>query len=183
MADPLFKSTLLAQTQDPLENQKAALDLLKKVNDVHALSTAGIDAASASAAAAAAAAAAAQATANDTVLSGSTATGEWIKFSNGTLIQYGATTTGISNNADANRFGSTSGNMYFAQFTVIFPLPFLTSPGSIIAQDIIDGGANDGVGNTRISAITGSQFNLLVWGGSTSGVIVKAYWIAIGKWK
>jgi hypothetical protein len=178
MADPLFKSTLLAQSPDPLENQKSALDLLKKVNDVHALSAAGQDGLQTSIDALTTAFAA------SLPISGSNANGRWLKLSDGTMIQWSSTAAVAATDIDPNRFGSTSGNIYLHSFAITFPIPFVgTGPEFITAQNIIDGSANAGAGVTRIGNINSTGFTLIVWGNTTSGGIVKAYWMALGKWK
>lgn len=161
---PLFKSTILPQSADPVEAQKASLDLLKKINDAHSLSTAGQDGLQASIDALTKAL-------NDSLpIYGSNSNGEYLKLSNGVLFQWGVSTQNIS---VTNSVGS---GFYGLGSAVVFPLDFVGSLPSLNVSGSV-------LYATSFSSLTLHQFNINATYFASSTGLFGYTWQAIGKWK
>lgn len=113
------------------------------------------------------------------VESGSNSKGHWIKYSDGTLIQYGE----IKQSANTSSAISGIGGYRSSGFDFIFPIEFVSKPPSVVASTsggLIDNGillAND--------QITKRKFQLLWWSVSSNSTVQDHYatWQAIGRWK
>lgn len=111
------------------------------------------------------------------VESGSNANGSWVKFADGTMIQYGTYDTGLTD--FTTEFGSVFyNNSYFA---INFPLEFIGVPSIVINQELGGylGGSTLGGRPTK----TGFRVYLYI---AQSGVLNRnatIYWQAIGRWK
>ena len=113
------------------------------------------------------------------VESGSNSNGSWIKYSNGTLIQYGEYTQSSANTTTA----LPSGGYRSSGYNVDFPIEFYEIPGTInvvSSGGLIDNGVILANANT-----TKTYFQILWWSVSAISTVQahKATWIAIGKWK
>jgi len=172
-----YPSTLLAQTAIPQEIQKADLDLLKKINEVDALTEANttkiaedyitldkkIDTVYTTLTAA---------INSQEIQSGSNANGRWIKFSDGTMQQWGLTPS-VQSIGIANWFGTTSGTSYYAAIMVTYPLAFISAPH-------IQMTATGGCGVVRTQNETVNEFLGQIFSGSAE--TLGFYWFASGRW-
>lgn len=111
--------------------------------------------------------------------SGSNANGNWLKFADGTLIQYGEYTQSSANTTTA----LPSGGYRSSGYNVDFPIEFYEIPGTInvvSSGGLIDNGVILANANT-----TKTYFQILWWSVSAVSTVQahKATWIAIGRWK
>jgi hypothetical protein len=169
-----YGSTLLPQSNDPVEIQKASLDLLSKINET----SSGAESAQSAADAANQRIAALEAQiAAMQIMSGSNANGNWIKFPDGTMecwiISLPSSTNGSSGSGTpCNRFGVATWT-YPSQF--IAP-PFVSCGMSTASTVDTADGAPSSV--TNISAVL-IAFYYSPAGAST--IALRGY--AIGRWK
>ena len=108
----------------------------------------------------------------DTVFSSNTES-NYIKFPDGTLIEYGFYETGVLQ------------PKYLKTYTITFPIPFKDNKYIIIPVKLTGGAA--GWGNTLESVTTARQpdsCNLLSWNfGESDTLSLQMGWLAIGRWK
>ena len=116
---------------------------------------------------------------DNVVDSGSNANGSWIKFVDGTMIQYGEATKTI-----ATTSALTSGGYRSTGFNFDFPIDFYDVPSSVVATDTGDNLDTNGVLVTSIST-TKSKFQAVWWSVSSNSTSRSASlsWQAIGRWK
>lgn len=102
--------------------------------------------------------------------SGSNSNGNYIKFSDGTMIEYGSAT--ISTNNSSGGIFPYLGGSY-----ITFPTQFLNSP--VCFSNIYEDSA---YWNSSVTNVSPSQANLAVSGdrNNTSHIVM---WLAVGKWK
>jgi hypothetical protein len=110
--------------------------------------------------------------------SGSNANGSYIKYSDGTMVQWGAVTT-TTGSAASNLYGTTSGGTYYAAAGRTFPTPFISQP--LISSALISPAA---VGYTsNIGSLTASTFSGIVGSGPDNNATVVFTYVAIGRWR
>lgn len=109
------------------------------------------------------------------VATGSNENGSYIKFNNGTMIQYGSRTQTTATSG-SNIYGSTSGTSYYNTASQTLPLAFSSASYHIVAGIISNTAA------ITVSAfITAAQtFNGIITAGSNSAYSYS--FIAIGPW-
>jgi len=163
MAEDKYSSTLLAQSSDPDEIRKGDLDLLKKINEVFSALTASI-ASVVKSFTDSIANLQAQITAMQ-ITYGSNANGNWIKYPDGTIEQWGR-------HAVTASLGS---------YTINFPLSFLDNLYTITF------GAENGTAPSDIYIFcynrSASSINDYLRGAGWSIQTNFVNWHAIGKWK
>jgi hypothetical protein len=163
-----FTGTLLAADNSLTEINKVALDLLAKANLV---STAASNAQTSADEARSAADGAYP-------VEGSTATGRYIKFPGGLMMQCGSTTVTTNTLFSPNYYSSTD-------TVVTFPTPFASAPLSVT---ISVGPKNLTVGSAFLSNRSGSNpvsatgFAVNVWM-SDNAAVYPVYWQAWGPWE
>lgn len=109
--------------------------------------------------------------------SGSNDNGDYIKFSDGTMIQYGQVDTNLKD--FTAQYGSVFYNQSFS--TINFPLEFIAVPIVMVNQEL--GGYLGG--NSLGGLPTKTNFRVYLYI-TKSGVINRnaiIYWQAIGRWK
>lgn len=109
--------------------------------------------------------------------SGSNANGSWVKYADGTMIQYGTYDTGLTD--FTTEFGSVFYNQSYS--TIKFPLAFVDVPSIIINQEL--GGYLGG--NTLGGLPTKANFRVYLYTAMSATLTRNAiiYWQAIGRWK
>lgn len=110
--------------------------------------------------------------------SGSNANGNYIKFSEGTMICYRYDVSVGYSSLQSNLFGSTSGNTAYGQSaTLSFPVAFYSAPAA--NSEAATGSAM----TTRCVVLSATQF-LLTWSDvSTATTAHGVSWVAIGRWR
>lgn len=115
---------------------------------------------------------------NSIIESGSNANGNWIKYSDGTLIQWGGYDTGHT------IFTTSYGNIYYdnSNHTITFPQSFVGDRPSVSLTPFFQGGM--GGANMRglpsASSVSCYVYSVISYTYSSNVII---YWTAIGKWK
>ena len=109
--------------------------------------------------------------------SGSNANGSWIKYNDGTMIQYGKSITGTT------AYTTAYGNGYYdnAEHTVTFPIEFYND--NVYVSSIAFVGF--GLGGCSMTALTKTSFNYYIFSIRSYTFSSSPYitWIAIGRWK
>lgn len=109
--------------------------------------------------------------------SGSNDNGSYIKFADGTMIQWGTYDTGLTD------FTTEFGSVFYNQLnsTINFPLAFVDIPSIVINQEI--GGYLGG--NTMGGLPTKTNFRVYLYTTKSATLTRNAtiYWQAIGRWK
>lgn len=105
---------------------------------------------------------------------GSNALGEYVKFADGTLIQTGEASPTVDT-LISNSYGTTSGNMYYFNQTITFPVPFVNAAYCLSAGVTVRGTIGT-IGRTSASA------GLVQVRMTGNGVNVPFSWVAIGRW-
>lgn len=85
--------------------------------------------------------------------SGSNANGDFIRWADGTMICRFSGTFNVIMDSRANRFGSTSGSMFFADITITMPSSFSSAPIATITKLSNAGGVADII-STAVGSIT-----------------------------
>lgn len=111
------------------------------------------------------------------VESGSNDNGSWVKYADGTMIQWGTYDTGLTN--FTTEFGSVFYNQSYS--TINFPLAFVDIPSIVINQEL--GGYLGG--NTVGGLPTKTNFRVYLYTARSATLTRNAtiYWQAIGRWK
>lgn len=112
------------------------------------------------------------------VESGSNENGNWIKYANGILKQYGKNTINTTTAVALPYGGYRSYGIY-----ITFPIDFVDTPDSVIAtsgSDLLDNGFS-----LNYSQITKNQLAGYWWAinSNSTGADHVVSWEAIGKWK
>lgn len=116
---------------------------------------------------------------NGVIESGSNANGSYVKYNDGTLIQYNSTT--VNDQAINNQYGNTA--LYTGTRTVTFPIPFLNTNYSAFCGEFKWGtGASWGIISSR-STNNWMTIMALDFYSRDTGTNTEVSWIAIGKWK
>ena len=109
--------------------------------------------------------------------SGSNANGSWIKYNDGTMIQYGKSITGTT------AYTTAYGNGYYdnAEHTVTFPIEFYND--NVYVSSIAFVGF--GLGGCSMTTLTKTSFNYYMFSIRSYTFSSSPYitWIAIGRWK
>lgn len=106
---------------------------------------------------------------------GSNANGNWLKFDDGTLVQWGKKTISIAiSTADGVLFRSSGGG-----FTFTYPLPFVAVPDAMIPTP-----SSDVAARRTTTGESESIGSVIIWNSSSAGAANRTVgWIAIGRWK
>lgn len=118
---------------------------------------------------------------NDTLIieSGSNANGNYVKYNDGTLIQYNNTT--VNDQAISNQYGNTG--LYTGTRTVTFPISFLDTNYMAICGEFKWGtGASWGIISSRNNK-NWMTIMALDFISRDAGTNTDVSWIAVGKWK
>lgn len=115
------------------------------------------------------------------VESGSNSNGSWIKYSNGTLIQYGIVSQANANTANSS---ISAGGYRSSGYNFSFPIEFYETPKSLIASPSGDLTVSGVLPDFEVG-LTKTQFQLIWWSVDSNATsrTLKASWQAIGKWK
>ena len=104
------------------------------------------------------------------IQSGSSASGSWIMWPDGTMIAYGVVT---SQSIPANSTTSITGQ------SILFPASFAGSP-SVILTALADTASHF---STKLGGVTATSWGGSVTNGSDYARDVPVHWQAIGRWK
>ena len=116
---------------------------------------------------------------NGVIESGSNANGSYVKYSDGTLIQYNNAT--VNDQAISNQYGNTG--LYTGTRTITFPISFLDTNYSAFCGEFKWGtGASWGMVNSRNNK-NWMTLIALDFISRDAGTNTDVSWIAIGKWK
>jgi len=108
--------------------------------------------------------------------SGSNANGVWIKYPDGTLVQYGATTI------YTDTYYGTSGFMYAsADKNITFPIPFVGAI-PVVPQPGVSAAGSTGIGTLRSVPPTLTVFTANVFG-TNIFTTYQLTWVAFGRYK
>jgi hypothetical protein len=111
--------------------------------------------------------------------SGSNANGSWIRYTDGTMMQWG-TTLAVASGIGTSYAGTTAGNLNFSSN----PVTFLTSPAFSSAPIVTVANGNRGwnfIGGAYSSTTSGCIIRLAD-NASWVGATYSFSWIAIGEW-
>jgi len=110
-------------------------------------------------------------------VSGSNSNGSWIKYGDGTMVQWGfKNSSNLTNNAVNANLGLYGWSYVYGVDTITFPAPFY----SVLSFTPVSA---EGHGlSTRSQLITTSSCDYIVFG-STPTEYAKCRWQAIGRWK
>ena len=110
----------------------------------------------------------------ESAVTGSNSNGTYIKFADGTLIQYGTTTISVS----LSQIASTG--VYYQSKTLNMPLSFASTTYTISGSSRYSTGHILPIGGV---ANTVSQVNICIYDFYARSGNVSVRWMAVGKWK
>ena len=106
---------------------------------------------------------------------GKTANGEYVKFADGTLIQWGSSSTNVTT-LTSNAYGSSSGALYVDNATINLVTPFYSTAYYASAASTARGFSSLAIIQTTSTFISQMQHPL-------SGTYIPYSWLAVGRWK
>jgi len=110
--------------------------------------------------------------------SGSNANGSWIRYTDGTMMQWGIATITLASAATSNYFGNTAGTVAYGTNTFNLPQNFSSLTASFTTGGMGAGGAT----TVRVYSYTLSTFSMSATDVSTASGSYVVNWQAIGKW-
>jgi len=109
--------------------------------------------------------------------SGSNSRGYWIKYNDGTLIQWNSMT--VTDQAINNAYGS----IYQRTRDVIFPISFLNTDGLTVLCGAFLWGTSASWGSVMSATKTAATLRGYDYYSRATGTSCYISWLAIGKWK